>query len=336
MRALAIDLGTANTLVYVPERGIVLNEPTVLAMNERTGQVLAMGEEAWVAVAEAPESIVAVRPLRHGTITDFDLTERLVRLVLARVGLGRFAHPKAIVTVSGASSAVERRAIEEATLAAGARAVALIDQPMAAALGADLPVEEPEGLCVVDVGGGTTQVAVISMGSVVASRAVRVGGFDLDDAVQRFLRREHGLAVGERTAEAIKREVGSAHPIDDEPAAEIRGRDLASGRPKTVTVTAGRVRAALGDVVGQVVDAVRGAVADAPPELAHDVADRGITLTGGSALLRGLDARIASDTGIGVGVTSAPLETVVTGAGRALASFDRLRRDGILLAQGGR
>jgi rod shape-determining protein MreB len=330
-RDIAIDLGSANTLVFVRGRGIVLNEPTVIAMNERTGEVLAMGHEAWQMIGSTPGYIVAVRPLRHGAITDFDVTERLIKLVFQKIGVHRFTHPRALICVSSAITRVERRAVEEAALSAGARSVSLIEEPMAAAIGAGLPIDQPRGNCIIDVGGGTTEVAVVTMGGVVASRASRVGGFDLDDAIQRFLRREYGMAIGERTAESIKKEIGSAFPSDEEPKAEIRGRELATGMPKTVTISADELRSACEEVVGQVMDAVRGALADTPPELAHDVIERGMTLTGGGGLLRGLDARLAAETTIPVHVTETPLETVVLGAGRALASLAKLRDQGVLL-----
>jgi rod shape-determining protein MreB len=330
-RDIAIDLGTANTLVFVRGRGIVLNEPTVVAMNERSGEVLAVGNEAWDVLGRSPGHIVAVRPLRHGAITDFDVTERLIKLVLAKVGLGRFSHPRALVCVSSAITSVERRAVEEATLSAGARTVHLIEEPIAAALGGGLPIDQPNGNCVIDIGGGTTEVAVVTMGGVVASRAVRVGGFDVDDAVQRFLRREYGLAVGERTAETIKKEVGSAYPTEDEPKAEIRGRELATGSPKTVTVSADEMRHACEEAVSQVAEAVRGALADTSPELAHDVIERGMYLTGGGSLLRGMDARLSAETTIPVRMAEQPLETVCLGAGRALDSLDRLKDHGALL-----
>ena len=330
-RDIAIDLGTANTLVFVRGRGIVLNEPTVVAMNERTGDVLAMGNEAWHMIGRTPGNVVAVRPLRNGAITDFDVTERLIKLVLRKVGLGRFMHPRALICVSSVITAVERRAVEEAALSAGVRTVHLIEEPMAAAIGAGLPIDQPNGNCVIDIGGGTTEVAVVTMGGVVASRAIRVGGFDLDEAVQRFLRREYGMAVGERTAEAIKKEIGSAYPTDEEPKAEVRGRELATGMPKSVTISAEEMRSACEEVVVQVTEAVRGALADTPPELAHDVIERGMYLTGGGGLLRGIDARLAAETTIPVHLTENPLETVCLGAGRALGSLEKLREHGVLL-----
>lgn len=332
MRALAIDLGSATTIVFAPGRGIVLNQPTVIAVNERTGKVLAMGEEAWRTVAAEGGQVVAVRPIRGGAIVDFELTERLLALVLARAGAGRLMHPRVLIAVSSVITPVERRAVEEAALSAGARAAALITEPLAAALGAGMPLEQPMGNCIVVIGGGTTEVAIVSLGGVVAARAVRIGGMDFDEAIRTFLRREYGMSIGERTAETLKREVGSAHTYPEEPKAEIRGRELSTGTPKTVTIGAEEIRAALDDAVMQVVGAVRGALADAPPELAHDVIEKGIVLAGGGALLRGLAERLAVETGIPVRLTDAPVETVARGAGRALEGLDRLKEQGILPA----
>jgi len=330
-RDIALDLGSANMLVYVRGEGIVLNEPTVVAMNERTGEMLAIGNEAWELTANTPGHIVPVRPLRHGAITDFEVTERLIKAIFQRVGTGRIVHPRALVCVSSGISPVERRAMEEAASSAGARSADLIVEPMAAAIGAGLPIDQPAGNCIIDVGGGTTEVAIISMGGIVASRAIRIGGFDLDDAIQKFLRARYGIAIGERTAEAIKCEIGSAATDGDEPAAEIRGRELQTGMPKTVTVGAEELRGAIEEHLAAVLTAVRGALAEAPPELSHDVLDRGMHLTGGGALLRGLARRLEEETNIPVHATESPLETVVTGAGRALGTLSRLRDAGILL-----
>jgi rod shape-determining protein MreB len=241
-------------------------------------------------------------------------------------------HPRALIAVSSAITPVERRAVEEAALSAGARTVHLIEEPMAAAIGAGLAIDQPRGNCVIDIGGGTTEVAVVTMGGIVASRAIRVGGFDLDEAVQRFMRKEYGLAVGERIAETIKKEIGSAHPFEDEPKAEIRGRELATGMPKTVTIAAHELRAACEEAVAPVTEAVRGALADASPELAHDVIERGMFLTGGGGLLKGMDARLTAETTIPVHRTETPLQTVCLGAGRALESLNALRDHGVLLS----
>lgn len=332
VRALAIDLGSATTQVFVPGRGVVLDEPSVVAVNERSGDVLAMGRDAWRRIDEAPGEIVPVRPLRHGVVTDYEVTERMLRLVLDRVGGGRWGGPRVLITVSSVVTPVERRAVSEAALSAGARGVELIPEPMAAAIGAALPIDEPTGSFILDIGGGTTEAAIISLGGMVSCRAERVGGFDLDDAVRRFLRDRYDVAVGERTAENLKMELGSASPGADEPQAEIRGRDIATGTPKTIVLTAAELRAALDECVGTMIDAARGALALAPPELAHDVLERGLTLAGGGALLRGLDARISDETTIPVHVAPDAATTVVQGAGRALGALDRLKEHGILLS----
>lgn len=329
-RDIAIDLGTANTLVLVEGKGIVLDEATVIAMDERSGDVVSLGHEAFARAGREP-GIVAIRPIRHGAITDYDLTERLMRLVFARIGAGRFLHPRAIVAVSSGLTPVEQRAVQEAAVSAGARTVLLIEEPMAAAIGAELPVERPAGNCIIDVGGGTTEVAVISMGGVVAQRAVSVGGFDFDDAIRTFLRDEYGLTVSERMAEEIKKELGSAAPTVEEPKGEINGRDLGTGAPKTVIVGAEEIRRALSGPLGGVIDAIRSTLSSTPPELAHDVIERGMMLTGGGALLRGLDTLIEEETDIPVHIPERPLHTVCLGAGMALAGFDRLRDHGIFL-----
>jgi rod shape-determining protein MreB and related proteins len=329
-RDVAIDLGTANTLVFIRGKGIVLNEPTVVAMHERTGDVVATGHQTWDVLARAGGSLIAVRPLRHGAITDFEATEQLIRSIFQRVGLGKLSHPRVLACVSSGITAVERRAVEDALHSAGARSVMLIDEPMAAAIGAGLAVDEPAGHCIIDVGGGTTEVAVVSMGSIVASRAIRVGGFDFDEAIQAHLRRKHGLTIGERTAESLKQKVGSASPMEDDPDAEVRGRELASGLPKTVAIGAKEVRDAMNPGVIRIVEAVSQTLGDTPPELAHDVIERGLVLAGGGALLRGLDARLQAETGIPVHIADDPLETVCVGAGRALAARGRLNETGFL------
>jgi rod shape-determining protein MreB len=324
-RDLAIDLGTANTLVWERGRGITLREPTVIAINQRNGDVLAMGHEAYAMIGRTPGHIVADRPLRGGAITDFDTTSRLIKLLLKRAGVSRLNRPRALVCVPSAITEVERRAVEEAALQAGAAAVFLMEQPMAAAIGARLPVEEPIGNLVVDVGGGTSEVAVIALGGIVVCEAVRVGGFDFDAAIQQYVRREYAVAIGERTAEELKMAIGSAYPQLEEPKAEIRGRELASGLPKLVTVGADEIREAIDDQVSAIVDAVLETLSACPPELTQDVLETGLWLVGGGALLRGLDARIAQETQVRVNVIESPLETVVTGAGRTIESFDKLK-----------
>lgn len=324
-RDIAIDLGTANTLIFANGR-VVLNEPTVIALNRENGQVLAMGEEAFRMIGRTPGYIVAERPLRRGAITDFEVTAQYIRLLLERVGVRRrIPRPRALVCVPSAITEVERRALQEATLAAGARAAYLIEEPVAAAIGAKLPIHEPTGNLVVDVGGGTTEVAVIAMGGVVVNKSVRVGGFDIDDAITRYIRKEYGIVIGERTAEQIKIAIGSAFPLAQEEKAEIRGRDLASGLPKIVHMTSEEIREAISDVVSQITSAVVAALAETGPELAQDLISRGIALTGGSGLLRGMDQRIAEECDVPVHLTERPLECVVLGAGACLEALGTLK-----------
>ncbi len=325
-RDLAIDLGTANTLVYSKGKGIVLNEPTVIALNSRTQDVLAMGQEAWQMIGRTPGYIVAVRPLRQGAITDFDITERMIRLLLQRCGVSRLNRPRVLICVPSAITSVERRAVKEATLHAGASQAYLIEQPMAAAIGAGLAIHEPVGNMVVDVGGGTSETAVISLGGMVASRAIRCGGFDIDGSIQTYVRREYGVAIGERTAEEIKMAIGSAAPFSGEVKAEVRGRELMTGMPKTVVLSPTELRAAIEDQVHLIIDAAVSCLGEAPPELAQDIMFQGVHLVGGGALLRGLARRLADETAVPVHMVDTPLECVAQGAGRCLESFDSLRR----------
>ena len=324
-RDLAIDLGTANTLVYAKGQGIVLNEPSVIALNQQTGDVLAMGQEAWQMIGRTPGYIVAVRPLRQGAITDFEVTQRMIRLLLQRAGVSKFNRPRVVICVPSAITEVERRAVIEAARRAGAADAQLIEQPMAAALGAYLPVNEPIANMVIDVGGGTSETALISLGGVVALRAVRVGSFDIDSAIQTFIRREYGIAVGERTAEEIKVAIGSAWPVQDSVKAEVRGRDLMSGLPKTVILSPEEVREAISEPVTAIVDSVISCLGEAPPELAHDLIVRGMHLVGGGGMLKGLARRISQETEIPVTLVDAPLEAVVLGAGRCIEYYDQLR-----------
>jgi rod shape-determining protein MreB len=323
-RDLAIDLGTANTLVYARGRGVGLNQPTVIAVDERSGAILAIGDEAYAMIGRTPGNVVAVRPMRGGAISDYDTTARMIRMLLDRVGTGRFGKPRVLVCVPSAITEVERRALQEATLQAGARAIYLVEEPMAAAIGAGLPVHEPAGHLVVDVGGGTTEVACISLGGIVAAKAIRVAGFDMDGAIIQHVRREYAVVIGERTAEKVKLAIGSAYPQPEDGKAEVKGRDLATGLPKTVLVTAAELREALEDPVSQIVQAAVSTLAEIPPELANDVLDKGIFLTGGASLLRGLDVRIAHEARVAVHRAEAPLECVVLGAGRVLEDFDEL------------
>jgi rod shape-determining protein MreB and related proteins len=324
-RDLALDLGTANTLIYQKGRGILFAEPTVIALNKENGQVLAMGDEAWKMIGRTPGYIVAVRPLRSGAISDFDVTEKLIRLILQKAGVSRFQRPKVLVCVPSALTEVERRAVEEATVSAGARTCHLIEEPMAAAIGAGLPIHEPVGNLVVDVGGGTSEVALISLGGIVSNSAVRIGGFDLDAAIQNYVRREYTMAIGERTAERIKISIGSAFPMAQEQKAEIRGRDMGTGLPKNVLITSEEIREAINEPVRAIVAAVIECIGSSPPDLAQDVLTNGITLTGGGGLLTGFDMLLTNEVDVPVHVTEQPLEAVVLGAGKCLEAFDSLK-----------
>ncbi len=322
---LAIDLGTANTLVYRKGDGIIINEPTVIAVNRKTGEVLAHGEEAWEMIGRTPGNIVAVRPLRGGAITDFDVTEKMIRMLLQRAGVSRFSRPKVLICVPSAITEVERRAVTDATRRAGAADAQLLEQPIAAAIGADLPIDEPVGNMVIDIGGGTTETAVISLGGIVALEAVRVGSFDIDSEIQAYVRRSHGIAIGERTAEMIKKTIGSAIPMPNLTDAEVRGRDLVSGLPKTVVLTDAEIREAINPIVTQMVDSVIRCLGNAPPELAQDFLKRGMYLVGGGALLTGMGERIAMDTNVPVILSNDALEAVVLGAGHCIENFSELR-----------
>jgi rod shape-determining protein MreB len=324
-RDMAVDLGTANTLVYVRGRGVVLDEPSVVAVTTGRG-VLAVGSEAKRMVGRTPAGIVAVRPLKDGVIADFDTAERMLRYFIQKVHRQRrFSHPRVVVCVPSGITGVEQRAVKDAAYAAGARKVFIIEEPMAAAIGSGLPVGEPTGTMVVDVGGGTTEVAIISLGGIVTSQSVRMGGDELDEAVIHYVKREYSLMLGERTAEQIKIAIGSAWPTPDEPNAEVRGRDLVTGLPKTVVITAEEVRKALEEPVNAIVDAVRTTLDSCPPELAGDILDRGIVLSGGGALLRGLDERLRQETGMPVLIGENPLHSVALGAGKCLEEFEVLQ-----------
>jgi rod shape-determining protein MreB len=334
-RDMAVDLGTANTLVYVRGRGVVLNEPSVVAVNTQNQQVLAVGSEAKRMIGRTPAHIQAVRPLKDGVIADFDITEKMLRYFIQKVHTRRFlAKPRVVVCVPSGITGVEQRAVEEATIAAGARAAYIIEEPMAAAIGAGMPIHEPIGSMVVDIGGGTTEVAVISMGGIVTATSVRVGGDELDESIINYVKKEFSLVLGERTAEAIKVAIGSAYPMPDEMLAEIKGRDLVTGLPKTVHITAEEVRKAIEEPVNAVVDALKNTLDRCPPELAADLMDQGIILTGGGALLKGLDERLRHETGMPVRVAKDPLYCVVLGSGRCLEEFEALKR--ILVSSGRR
>jgi rod shape-determining protein MreB len=329
---MAIDLGTANTLVYVKGRGIVLNEPSVVAISDNRGrkQVLAVGEEAKQMLGRTPGNIAAIRPLRDGVIADFEVAEEMIKHFIRKVHNRRsFTSPMIIVCVPSGSTAVERRAIQESAESAGARKVLLIEEPMAAAIGAGLPVTEPSGSMVVDIGGGTTEVAVISLGGIVYARSVRVGGDKMDEAVISYIRRTHNLLIGESSAERIKMGIGAAAPpfeTEDGPLMEVKGRDLMNGVPREVVVSQREIAMSLMEPVTQIVDAVKVALENTPPELAADIVDKGIVLTGGGALLHRLDEVLRDATGLPVVVAEEPLNCVALGTGRALEELKRLRQ----------
>lgn len=324
---MAVDLGTANTLVYVRGRGIVLNEPSVVAINTKNGAILAVGSDAKKMIGRTPAHIVAVRPLKDGVIADFDVTEKMLRYFIQKVHRRRvLAKPRVVVCVPSGITGVEQRAVEEATIAAGARAAYIIEEPMAAAIGAGLPVHEPTGNMIVDIGGGTTEVAVISLGGIVTSMSIRIGGDELDEAIISYIKKEYSLMLGERTSEEIKMTLGSAYPQPDEPVAEIRGRDLVSGLPKTIVVSAEEIRRAIEEPVNAILDAVKATLDKTPPELSSDIMDKGIVLTGGGALLQGLDERLKHETGMPIHVTENPLSCVVLGSGKCLEEFEALKR----------
>ena len=325
-RDMAVDLGTANTLVYVRGRGIVLNEPSVVAINKTTGGIVAVGTEAKRMIGRTPGNIVAIRPLRDGVIADFDTTERMLRYFIQKVHKRRhFAKPRIVVCVPSGITGVEQRAVKDAGYQAGARRVYIIEEPMAAAIGAGLPVHEPTGNMVVDIGGGTTEVAVISLGGIVTSISIRTGGDELDQSIISYVKKEYSLMLGERTAEEIKMAIGSAFPMPYEPVAEIRGRDLVSGLPKTIVVSAEEIRKAIEEPVNAIVDSVKTTLDKCPPELSGDVMDRGIVLTGGGAMLGGLDERLRHETGMPVHIADNPLNSVVLGSGKCVEDFERLK-----------
>ena len=324
---MAIDLGTANTLVYVGGRGIVVSEPSVVASDVNTGEVHAVGAEAERMIGRTPATISAMRPLRHGVIADFEVTEEMLRYFIRRVLDRRGAHPRLIVCAPSGVTEVEKRAVEEASLAAGARRVHLIEEPIAAAIGAGLAIEEPVGRMVVDVGGGTSEMAVISLGGIVISRSVRVGGYEMDEAIAHYLRSVHQLAIGSRTAETIKLAIGSASPLAQEETSEVRGRHLITGLPTGVQLRSEEVRAAIMSPVAEIIQAIKDTLEQTPPELAGDIAREGILLAGGGTLLRGLPELVAAETGMPVYLAESPLTCVAYGSGQALVHFDQLSHD---------
>jgi rod shape-determining protein MreB and related proteins len=324
-RDMAVDLGTANTLVYVRGRGIVLSEPSVVAIDSRTGEVHAVGIEAKRMLGRTPGTIQAIRPLKDGVIADFDVTEQMLRHFIQKVHQNRWAHPRVVVCVPSGVTGVEKRAVEEACLSAGARQAYLIEEPMAAAIGAGLPVGEPTGNMVVDIG-GTSEVAVISLGGIVVSQSIRIGGDELDEAIINYVKREYKLMIGQQTSEEVKLEIGSAFPLAEEVQAEIRGRDLVSGLPKTIVLTSEEVRMALEEPLQAIIDAVKETLDRTPPELASDIMDRGIMLAGGGALLQGLDDRLRDETQMPAHLAESPLTCVAVGSGRSLEEFEAIHR----------
>jgi rod shape-determining protein MreB len=322
---MAIDLGTANTLVYVDGQGIVVSEPSVVAADSLTGQVHAVGDDAQRMIGRTPATISAMRPLRHGVIADFEVTEEMLRYFIRKVLDRRRAHPRLIVCAPSGVTEVEKRAVEEASLAAGARRVQLIEEPIAAAIGAGVDIAEPIGRMVVDVGGGTSEVAVISLGGIVLSRSVRVGGYEMDDAIAHYLRTAHQLAIGSQTAEAIKLAIGSAMALGHESATEVRGRHLLTGLPTKLQLRSEEVRAALAPPLREIVQAIKDTLEQTPPELAGDIARDGILLAGGGTLLRGFPELVGVETGMPVFLADSPLTCVAIGSGQALDLFDQRR-----------
>jgi len=326
-RDMAVDLGTANTLVYVRGRGIVLNEPSVVAVNANDGKPLAVGLEAKRMIGRTPGHIHAVRPLKDGVINNFEITEKMLRYFIHRVHQRRWAKPRMVICVPSGVTGVEKRAVQEAAEYAGARKTPfIIEEPMAAAIGAGLPVHEPTGNMVVDIGGGTTEVAVISLGGIVTSQSVRIGGDELDEAIIQYIKKEYSLALGERTSEEIKIALGSAYPLEEELRAEIRGRDLVSGLPKTIVTSTEEIRKAIDEPVTAIVDSVKVTLDKTPPELAADIMEQGIVLTGGGAMLHGLDVRLSAETGMPIIIAQNPLYSVALGAGQCLEEFNVLRQ----------
>ncbi len=324
-RDIAIDLGTANTLIYVRGQGIVLNEPSVVALDVSDGRPIAVGYEAKRMMGRTPSHIRAIRPLKDGVIADFEVCEKMLRYFIQKVHSSRWSKPRMVVCVPSGITGVETRAVQDAAEYAGARKpVHIIEEPIAAAIGADLAINEASGNMIVDIGGGTTEVAVISLGGIVTSQSLRIAGDELDEAIMAYLKREFSLAVGEQTAEDIKIQMGSAWPFAQEITSEIRGRDLISGLPRTITLTSGQVREAVAEPVAAIVDAVRTTLDKTPPELAADIMYKGVTITGGGSLLHGIDRRLAHETGMPINIAHDPLFSVVIGSGRALENIEML------------
>jgi rod shape-determining protein MreB len=324
---IGIDLGTANTLVYVKDHGIVLREPSVVAVHQGTRKVLAVGDEAKRMLGRTPGNIVAIRPLKDGVIADFEITEEMLRHFISKVhNRRRMVHPRVVIAVPSGITEVEKRAVKDSATHAGAREVYLIEEPMAAAIGVGLPVQDAAGNMIIDIGGGTTEVALISLAGIVFSRSVRVAGDELDEAIAQYMKRAYNLMIGERTAEEIKIKIGSAYKLEKETTMEVKGRDLVAGLPKTITISSQEVREALTEPISTIVDSVRITLERCPPELSADLVDRGLVLAGGGALLRGLDKLLSEETGLPVHVAEDPLSAVVEGTGRALQELKFLRK----------
>ncbi|MBZ5514870.1 MAG: rod shape-determining protein [Acidobacteriia bacterium] len=324
---LAIDLGTANTLVYAKGKGIVVNEPSIVAINKLTGDIEAVGRDAKEMLGRTPGNIVAIRPLKDGVIADFKVTEKMLNYFIQKAHNRKmFVHPRIVIGVPSEITQVEKRAVQDSAMRAKASEVFLVEQSMMAAIGAGLPITEPSGSMIVDIGGGTTDIAVISLSGIVYSRSVRVAGNEMDEAITAYLKRKYNLLIGERTSEQIKMEIGSAYPLEKPLTMEIKGRHLLEGIPKTLTIDDSEIRDALSECVATIVNAIRVALERTPPELSADISDRGIVLTGGGALLKNFDKRIREETGLPVSIAEDPLASVVLGTGRMLVDFNLLRR----------
>lgn len=324
---MGIDLGTANTLVYIKGKGIVVREPSVVAIQTYTKQVLAVGEEAKRMIGRTPGSIVAIRPLKDGVIADFDITQNMLKYFIKRATSGRSLFlPRVVICVPSGVTEVEKRAVEEAAIHAGAKEVYLIEEPMAAAIGAGLPVQEPTGSMIVDIGGGTTEVAIISLGGIVTSKSIRVGGDELDESIVNYIKKEYSLMIGERTAEEVKISIGTADANNKERKMNIRGRDLVTGLPKVIEISSKEVYEAMKDQIFAILDAIKSTLEKTPPELASDIMEQGIMLTGGGALLEGLNKLIAKETGMPVNVAENPLDCVALGTGKALESIEVFKK----------
>ena len=323
---IGIDLGTANTLVYIKDRGIVLREPSVVAIQQGSSRVLAVGEEAKRMLGRTPGNIVAIRPMKAGVIADFEVTEAMLRYFIRKSHNRKWVRPRIIISVPSGITEVEKRAVKDSAIHAGAREVYLIEEPMAAAIGVGLPVQEPAGNMIVDLGGGTTEVAIISLAGIVLSRSVRVGGDEMDEAIVQYMKRVYNLMIGERTAEEIKITIGSAYPLGEEVSMEVKGRDLVAGLPKTLTITSEEIREALQEPVSAIIEAIRITLERCPPELASDLVDRGIVLAGGTSQLRGLDKLLAEQTGLPVHVAEDPVSAVAEGTGVVLHELNFLRK----------